>query len=75
MPKSTGRGGHKADAAPNDQRSRDLSVFSRAVNLFNSGKFEEAKELFQQLAGNSGGSLADAARSRALICDRRIRAN
>lgn len=75
MPKSIGRANHKADAAPNDQRARDLSVFSRAVNLFNSGKFEEAKGLFQQLAGNSDGSLADAARSRVLICERRIRAS
>jgi len=75
MPKPTGRGNHKADAAPNDQRSQNLNVFSRAVNLFNAQKFEEAKQLFEQLAENSGGSLADAARSRALICERRIRAN
>jgi len=75
MPKSTGRGNHKADGAGSDPHSRDLIVFSRAVGLFNAQKFEEAKELFQQLAGNSGGSLADAARSRALICERRIRAN
>jgi hypothetical protein len=75
MPKPTGRGNHKADRAANNQRSRDLDVFSRAVHLFNAQKFEEAKELFQQVAGNSGGSLADAARSRVLICERRMRAN
>jgi len=73
MPKSTGRN-NKADHAPNDQRSRDLSVFSRAVGLFNSGKFDEAKGLFEQLTGNRDASLADAARSRVLICERRARA-
>ena len=27
------------------QRTRDLGIFTRAVGLFNAGKFDEAKEL------------------------------
>jgi hypothetical protein len=72
MKKTTG-GGNKSDGAGNDQRSRDLSAFSRAVSLFNAGKFDEAKQLFDQLAGTADASMADAARSRALICERRSR--
>jgi hypothetical protein len=71
MKKTTG--GHKSDGGDGAQRSRDLGVFSRAVTLFNSGKFAEAKQLFDQLAGVPDASLAHAARSRALICERRNR--
>jgi hypothetical protein len=66
-------GGGKADGADGNQRSRDLGVFSRAVSLFNAGKFDEAKQLFDQLVGTPDASLAHAARSRALICERRSR--
>jgi hypothetical protein len=72
MKKTPGRG-NKSDGADGNQRSRDLGVFSRAVGLFNAGKFGEAKLLFDQLTGISDASLAHAARSRALICERRSR--
>jgi len=64
----------KADgvAAPS-QRNTDLTTFSRAVTLFNAGKFGEAKQLFDQLSGIRDASLADAARSRSRMCDRRSR--
>ena len=54
------------------QRLRDLELFSRAVGLFNAGKFGEAKSLFDQLSGIRDASVADAARSRARMCDRRL---
>ena len=69
MKKTTG--GNKAEGAGSDQRSRDLNAFSRAVSLFNAAKFDEAKQLFDQIAGTADRSIADAARSRALICERR----
>jgi hypothetical protein len=72
MKKSTS-GGPKSDGADANQRSRDLTVFSRAVSLFNAGKFGEAKQLFDQLGAVPDASLAHAARSRALICERRSR--
>jgi hypothetical protein len=72
MPKNSGRGTEKLDGAAKDQRSRDLEMFSRAVSLFNAGKFDEAKNLFLKLAANADASLGDAARSRALICERRM---
>jgi hypothetical protein len=65
--------GGKSDGAASNQCSQDLTVFSRAVTLFNAGKFEEAKQLFDQLSGIRDASLAHAARSRALICERRSR--
>jgi hypothetical protein len=65
--------GSKSDGAAANQRSQDLTVFSRAVTLFNAGKFGEAKQLFDQLSGIRDASLAHAARSRALICERRSR--
>jgi len=68
--KKTTSGGKSDGPAPN-QRAHDLSIFSRAVTLFNAGKFVEAKQLFDQLAGIRDASLAHAARSRALICERR----
>jgi hypothetical protein len=71
MKKTTG--GNKSDSAEGSQRARDLSVFTRAVGLFNAGKFGEAKQLFDQLAAVPDASLAHAARSRALICERRSR--
>ena len=71
--KKTSGGNNKSDVAGNDQRSRDLNAFTRAVSLFNAGKFDEAKELFDQVAGTADRSMADAARSRALICERRSR--
>ncbi len=71
--KKTPSSGNKSDSADVNQRSRDLNVFSRAVSLFNAGKFGEAKQLFDQLAGVPDASLAHAARSRALICERRSR--
>lgn len=71
--KKTPTGGAKSEGADGSQRSRDLTVFSRAVSLFNAGKFGEAKQLFDQLAGIPDASLAHAARSRALICERRNR--
>ena len=66
-------GESKSDGAGLSQRSNDLSIFSRAVTLFNAGKFGEAKQLFDQLSGIRDASLAHAARSRALICERRSR--
>jgi hypothetical protein len=66
-------GGSKSDSEASNQRSQDLTVFSRAVTLFNAGKFGEAKQLFDQLSGIRDASLAHAARSRALICERRSR--
>jgi len=66
-------GESKPDDPVSNQRSQDLTVFSRAVTLFNAGKFGEAKQLFDQLSGIRDASLAHAARSRALICDRRSR--
>jgi len=63
----------KSDIRVSNQRSQDLTVFSRAVTLFNAGKFGEAKQLFDQLSGIRDASLAHAARSRALICERRSR--
>jgi hypothetical protein len=71
MKKTTG--GNKSESADGSQRTRDLSVFTRAVSLFNAGKFGEAKQLFDQLAAVPDASLAHAARSRALICERRSR--
>jgi hypothetical protein len=71
--KKTPGGGNKSNGPDANQRSRDLIVFSRAVSLFNAGKFGEAKQLFDQLAGVPDASLAYAARSRALICERRSR--
>ncbi|HEV8037481.1 MAG TPA: hypothetical protein VGP62_01365 [Bryobacteraceae bacterium] len=73
MKKTPGGGNNKSDGADGNQRSRDLSVFSKAVSLFNAGKFAEAKQLFDQLARVPDTSLAHAARSRALICERRSR--
>ncbi len=72
MKKTTG--GNKSETADGNQRARDLSAFTRAVSLFNAGKFGEAKQLFDQLVGVPDASLAHAARSRALICERRSRA-
>ena len=63
----------KSDSAAGNRRSRDLNTFSRAVTLFNAGKFGEAKQLFDQLVGVPDTSLAHASRSRALICERRSR--
>lgn len=60
-------------AAPPNPRNTDLTTFSRAVTLFNAGKFGEAKQLFDQLSGIRDTSLAHAARSRALMCERRTR--
>jgi hypothetical protein len=71
MKKTTG--GNKSESAGGNQRARDLGVFTRAVGLFNAGKFAEAKQLFDQLAAIPDASLAHAARSRALICERRSR--
>jgi len=71
--KKTAGGSNKSDGADGGQRSRDLGVFSKAVGLFNAGKFDEAKQLFDQLTGIADASLAHAARSRALICERRSR--
>jgi len=71
--KKTPGGSNKSDSVDGNQRSRDLNVFSRAVSLFNAGKFGEAKQLFDQLARVPDASLAYAARSRALICERRSR--
>jgi hypothetical protein len=71
MKKTTG--GNKSETVDGNQRARDLSVFTRAVGLFNAGKFAEAKQLFEQLAAVPDTSLAHAARSRALICERRSR--
>ena len=71
MKKTTG--GHKSESADGNQRARDLGAFTRAVSLFNAGKFAEAKQLFDQLAAVPDASLAHAARSRALICERRSR--
>jgi hypothetical protein len=65
-------GGNKSDGPFGSQRSRDLDVFSRAVSLFNAGKFDEAKQLFDQLAKIPDASLADSARSRARMCERRL---
>jgi hypothetical protein len=62
--KKTPGGANKSDSADANQRSR---------SLFNAGKFGEAKQLFDQLAGIPDASLAYAARSRALICERRSR--
>jgi len=73
MKKTPGGGNNKSDGADGNQRSRDLSVFSKAVSLFNAGKFAEAKQLFDQLARVPDTSLAHVARSRALICERRTR--
>jgi len=64
--------GKKVDEAPGAQRTHDLGVFTRAIGLFNAGKFDEAKELFDQLAHIPDASLADAARSRVRMCERRI---
>jgi len=66
-------GGNKSEGATPNPRSHDLGIFSRAVTLFNAGKFGEAKQLFDQLSGIRDASLAHAARSRALICERRSR--
>jgi hypothetical protein len=66
-------GGNKSDNPDGNQRARDLNAFTRAVSLFNAGKFGEAKQLFDQLAAVPDTSLAHAARSRALICERRSR--
>jgi len=71
MKKTTG--GNKSESVDGNQRARDLSAFTRAVGLFNAGKFAEAKQLFDQLAAVPDTSLAHAARSRALICERRSR--
>ena len=65
--------GSKSDGVASNQRSQDLTIFSRAVTLFNAGKFGEAKQLFDQLSSIRDASLAHAARSRALICERRSR--
>ena len=65
-------GGDKSAGAAEGQRSRDLDVFSRAVGLFNAGKFDEAKQLFDQLTKIPDASLADSARSRARMCERRL---
>ena len=59
-------------AAHAAQRTRDLGIFTRAVGLFNAGKFDEAKELFDQLTNIPDASLADAARLRARMCERRL---
>jgi hypothetical protein len=71
MKKTTG--GNKSETVDGNQRARDLTAFTRAVGLFNAGKFGEAKQLFDQLATVPDTSLAYAARSRALICERRSR--
>ncbi len=68
--------GKKMDGeAPGAQRTRDLGTFTRAVVLFNAGKFDQAKELFDQLTKIPDASLADAARLRARMCERRIGAD
>jgi hypothetical protein len=72
MPKTPG-GSSKSDSADSSRRSRDLSVFSRAVTLFNAGKIDQAKQLFDELTGTPDASIADAARSRSRICERRSR--
>lgn len=61
----------KTDGPDGNPRARDLVVFTRAIGLFNAGKFGQAKELFDQLARTPDASIAHAARSRALICERR----
>lgn len=72
--RKTREGGNKADGAGRtDPRSRELDAFGRAVSFFNAGKFEQAKPLFDQLAGSADRSVADAARSRSLMCERRMR--
>jgi hypothetical protein len=63
----------KTDGPDGNPRARDLGVFTRAVSLFNAGKFGEAKQLFDQLARTPDASIAHAARSRSLICERRGR--
>jgi hypothetical protein len=72
MAKTTG-GSNKSDGAAASQRSRELSLFSRAVSLFNAGKFGEAKPLFDELSSTPDATIADAARSRARICEQRTR--
>jgi hypothetical protein len=71
--RKTSSGGNKSDGADGGRRTKDLTIFSRAVDLFNSGKFDQAKQLFEELASTPDASIADAARSRARICEQRSR--
>ena len=52
--------------------AEDLRLFEKAMVKFNSGRFVEAKHLFEQLTNSSDRGLADAARQRKRMCERRI---
>ena len=50
----------------------DLRSFERAMKEFNDGRFADARELFERLVQSSDTGLADVARQRVRMCERRI---
>ncbi len=50
----------------------DLRLFENAMAKFNSGRFTEAKQVFEQLTSSSDRGLAHAAGQRKRMCERRI---
>lgn len=50
----------------------DLQLYERALDLFNEGNFQAAREAFLTLANSTNRTLADNARSRVNMCERRL---
>ena len=53
-------------------RSPDVQAFGRAVELFNGGRFQAAKEAFAKLVASPNRDMAYSAELRVKMCEQRL---
>lgn len=61
-------------AQPVGQRGTEIQEYTKAIALFNAGKFQQAEPLFRQLSDATTIEIAHAARMRLLMCQQRANA-
>ena len=61
-------------AEPVGQRGTEIQEYTKAIALFNAGKFQQAEPLFRQLSDATTIEIAHAARMRLLMCQQRANA-
>lgn len=59
-------------ARESTQPDPELALYGRAIELFNAGQFQPAKEAFEKLAAARNRDLAHSAELRIRMCERRL---
>jgi hypothetical protein len=68
-PRENRRGEQAKELTPLDL---ELALYGRAIELFNAGQFQPAKEAFEKLAAARNRDLAHSARLRIRMCEQRL---